>query len=229
MFPPCWTCCTPTPTSSLPACATCRSARIFWGVPGGTLCAGAHRGEAIPRRWRKAARFCSSTAWPPAPGATPPRPRAMWRTERPGPGRHCQRRDRRPVRLAGAGAGREHRGRQHHPVYRDRARGPAAGARARPAAGAAVHRAARARPAGRRAGPHRRARVQYGVHQEPPLPHVPFEYYFYVQLVCPRSTRPKAAAPCWATCARPATRCARWGRLRWTPWKPNVQKRMCEP
>lgn len=30
-----------------------------------------------------------------------------------------------------------------------------------------------------------------------PLPHVPFEYYFYVQIVCRRAARAQGARPCW--------------------------------
>ena len=29
-----------------------------------------------------------------------------------------------------------------------------------------------------------------------PLPHVPFEYYFYVQLVCPEENAPRAVRRC---------------------------------
>ena len=113
------------------------------------------------------------------------------RTKRPGPGRHCQRRDRRPVRLAGAGAGREHRGRQHHPVYRDRAYGPAAGAA--PGSGWRCCLPCGTSPASW--PPCWTASARAGFNMEciksRPLPHVPFEYYFYVQLVCPAQTRPK--------------------------------------
>lgn len=30
-----------------------------------------------------------------------------------------------------------------------------------------------------------------------PLPHVPFEYYFYVQIVCPAGSTGAGCRPCW--------------------------------
>ena len=76
----------------------------------------------------------------------------------------------------------------------------------------------KARQAGHRDPPDRRAGFNMENIKSRPLPHVPFEYYFYVQLVCPdRARRPgaglccrawrKSAAPsgCWAS-LRPARR-----------------------
>ena len=77
--------------------------------------------------------------------------------------RHCQRRDRCPVRAGGAGAPHQHRRRQHHPLYRDQPRKAHGG---QPLL-AAVHRGQQARQTRRGDPGHRCQRLQYGIHQEP--------------------------------------------------------------
>ena len=79
-------------------------------------------------------------------------------------GRHCQRRDCRPVRAGNSGAQHQHRRRQHHPVHRAQPRKAHGG---QPVL-AAVHGGQQARQAGGGDSGHRCQRLQYGVHQEPP-------------------------------------------------------------
>ena len=78
--------------------------------------------------------------------------------------RHCQRRDRRPVRTGDLSAQHQYRRRQHHPVHRAQ---PRKAHRGQPVL-AAVHSGQQARQAGGGHSGHRCKRLQYGVHQEPP-------------------------------------------------------------